>query len=84
MDQHPHLFVQAPVRPLDEDAVTAMTVGTICFAVMTVVMGLRLDELRTHDSAWWFWTAVAGTVIGALGLVYCLRRRNSRRSAGQP
>ncbi len=51
---------------------------------MTVVMGLRLDELHTHDSAWWFWTAVAGTVIGALGLVYCLRRRNSRRSADQP
>lgn len=81
MPEHHHHFVQAPIRPLDEDAVTAMKVGTALFAVLTVVMWLRLDELRAHGTDWWLWTAVSGTVLGVLGLVYCLRRRRIRRDA---
>lgn len=73
-----HHLVQAEVRPLDEDGVQVARVGTLLFALMTLVMWLRLDQLRADGEDWWLWTGVAGMVLGLVGLLWCTRRRARR------
>ena len=79
MSEHHHL-VQAPIRPLDEDGVQVARVGTGIFAVITLLMWLRLDELRADGEQWWLWTGVAGMALGLVGQWWCLRRRSRRRA----
>ena len=38
----------------------------------------RADALARNDNSWWLWVSVAGTVLGACGIVYCRRRAASR------
>ena len=75
-DQHPgaHHFVQAPIRPLDEDGVTATIVGTIGFAVATVVLVVLRSRLDAAGHRWWVWVGVVGTALGVVGYAYCRRR----------
>lgn len=71
-------LVQAPVKPLDEDGVQVAALGTLVWAVASVVLLVRGDA----SPDWWLWTALFGTVIGMLGLGYCLRRKRARGGAG--
>lgn len=75
---HHHLFVQAPIRALDEDGLSSAIIGTALFAVATVLCLLFADALARNDNSWWLWVSVAGTVLGACGIVYCRRRAASR------
>lgn len=72
----PHgLFVQAPIAPLDENGAVVTTVGTVAFAIAAVVLGLRYDSLAETGDGWWLAVAIAGIVLGLIGLAYCWRRR---------
>jgi membrane protein implicated in regulation of membrane protease activity len=76
------LLVQAPVRALDADGLAAALVGTLAFAVATVVLALNADALAAGGHQWWLWVACAGSAIGVLFLAYCLIRRVRRRRHG--
>lgn len=85
-NQHPakprvHHFVQAPVRPLDQDGVVVGIVGTIGWVVATVVLWLNLDWLQHTGHGWWLWTGISGTILGVIGTTYCSWRASRRRSS---
>ena len=61
--------------PLDVDGVGAVAIGTALWAVALVVLVLFRDKLAETDSQWWITVAVAGVVLGVLGLLYTTRRR---------
>ncbi len=73
---HPehHHFVQAPIRPLDEDGITATITGTVLFAVATLVMLALRSQLDAAGHGWWLWVGVTGVVVGGIGYAYCTRR----------
>lgn len=73
-----HHFVQAPVRPLDPDGVVVGIIGTIGWALLTIIFTINLDWLDATAHRWWLWTALSGTVLGVIGTGYCLRRRHRR------
>lgn len=65
-----HRFVQAPVQPVDEDGVVIALIGTLLWAVATVVWGTGSP---------WFWTGVSGVALGLAGTGFCVWRRQRRR-----
>ena len=77
-----HLIQQAEVPPLDVDGVQAATVGTVLFAIATVVMALGYDRLRAAGDAWWLGVAVSGLGLGLISLGYTVIRRRRRRRRG--
>lgn len=72
-----HRFVQAPIRPLDENGITATLVGTALFTVATVVLLVLRPTLDAEGRGWWLWVGISGVVLGLVGYAYC-RRRASR------
>ena len=77
-EHHEHArFVQAPIAPLDENGIVVTTVGTAAFAVAALVLGLQYDRLLASGHGWWLAVAIAGAVLGLIGLAYCWRRRGS-------
>jgi Protein of unknown function (DUF2530) len=70
------LLVQAPIAPLDENGIVVTTVGTAAFAIAAVVLGLEFNRLTAAGDGWWLWVAIAGAVLGLIGLLYCWRRRS--------
>ena len=81
LDGH-HLIQQAEVAPLDVDGVQAATVGTVIFAVATVIMVITYDRLVAADDGWWLGVAASGLGLGLISLTYTIshRRRRRRRS----
>lgn len=73
-----HHFVQAPIRPLDEDGVLATVLGTAAFAVASLVIFLFRKQLLAPGDAWWLWVCPTGALLGVAGIFYC-RRRSARR-----
>lgn len=76
-DQREHLLIQATVEPVDEDGVVIGAVGTVAFAVATLVCWLMLDRLTAAGYADWLWICLTGTVVGVIGTAYCFRRSRS-------
>ena len=77
--QHRHFWVQAPVPALDVDGLAVVTVGTVIFALVSVVFAIGYDRLATHGHTSWLQISVAGFLLGLIGLVYCWNRRRRRR-----
>jgi hypothetical protein len=65
---------QPKLEPLDVNGITAVTIGTIAWAIALVVLllarGWLADTGRTH----WIWIAASGVVLGLLGYGYTTRR----------
>ena len=61
--------------------------GTVVWLVATIVLAFFIPTLQANDAMIWFWTCLAGFLLGLLGLsVYSLQRRAARlgrRSANQ-
>lgn len=74
------VLVQATIPPLDEDGILAFSVGSLVFAVLTVLAWTNLDTLRADGRGWWFHTALAGLAIGLLAVGYCIWRRRPRKA----
>ena len=64
----------------DETAIPAVATGTILWVVAWVIVSIRSGVDQGTSSVWWWAVAAAGTLSGAIGLVY-LRWRRSRLRA---
>ena len=80
-DDEPHLpTLQAPVKALDPHGVQIVGLGTIVFAIGTIICWWQLPALAAIGKDWWLSTAALGTGIGvlALAVLLVLRRRRLR------
>ncbi|HEX5560065.1 MAG TPA: DUF2530 domain-containing protein [Nocardioidaceae bacterium] len=66
-------------EPLKTDDRKAIGIGTVVWAVLAVVALVFRSELERAGHDWWVWCAVAGFVLGLLGLGYLHRRELRRR-----
>ena len=69
-----HHFLQAPIRPLDENGITATVIGTALFAVATLVLLILRSRLDASGRGWWIWVGACGVLLGLIGYAYCRRR----------
>jgi len=69
----------AALRPVDNDGVLAVGVGTALWLVALIVLALLHQQLADAGRSWWIAVAAVGLGLGLLGLVYCTRRRNRLR-----
>jgi hypothetical protein len=74
-------FFVADVAPLDVDGVRTVAVGTILWLAAFFVLLAFRDRLEDAGRGWWLWTCVAGFGLGAIGWVYCRRRRRRALAA---
>lgn len=79
-----HLIQQAEVAPLDVDGVQAASVGTVIFAVATVIMVITHDRLVAAGDGWWLGVAGCGLGLGLISLAYTITRRRRRRRSTAP
>jgi hypothetical protein len=70
---------QPSVEPMETNDVLIVGIGTALFAVAAVILLPMHTSLERSGHGRWPWIAVAGVVLGLLGLVYC-RRRAQRMS----
>jgi hypothetical protein len=74
----PRRPLRSAPEPLDVDAVSVVTAGTIAWGVAGLVLAVfGRGWMASHDTVWWFWTCVAGFGLGLLG-VWIVRRRRAR------
>ncbi len=86
MSEQPQAAPPAPdaerLRPVETDTTRIVLVGTAVFALASVVLlVLRFsapDWTRDHPD--WLWIAVAGAVLGVLGLTIVGRHRRLGRT----
>ena len=64
------------VHPSDEDAILPVTVGTIVWLIVLVVLVIRRSQLEAADATWWIGAAAVGLVSGPGGLVFLYWRRS--------
>ena len=74
-----HLIQQAEVPPLDVDGVQAATVGTVAFAIASVIMAVGYDRLAAAGDGWWLGVGLCGFGLGLISLGYTISRRRRRR-----
>jgi hypothetical protein len=69
----------------ESDGVVEVGVGTTLFGVAVVVGLLTRDWLEARGWGWWLDVAIAGFVLGLVGLAYCgyRRRRLDVRGPGR-
>src|SRR5215218_1885737 len=62
-------------EPLRTDDVTAVTVGTVAWGVLLVVLVVLHDRLEDDGRGSWVWVAAAGFGLGLIGVRHVRRRR---------
>ncbi|MDO4412915.1 DUF2530 domain-containing protein [Cutibacterium sp.] len=73
-NEREHLLTQANVAPVDANGVTVGIVGTIAFAVASIVCWAMFDHLTETGYRDWLWICLTGTGLGIVGTAYCWRR----------
>jgi hypothetical protein len=76
MDDHPATDARPGLEPLHVDTVRVVLVGT-GFWLLALVITLVVPGLHSGARSWWPWAAVAGAVLGGLGLAYLRRGRGN-------
>jgi hypothetical protein len=70
-------------EPLDVDAVSVVTVGTVLWGVAALVLALFVRGwLERNDDVWWIWTCISGFLLGLVGIAYVRRRRTKLGRVG--
>jgi hypothetical protein len=64
------------LEPLHVDTLRVVLVGTAIWLV-ALVLTLVVPDLHSGARSWWPWAALAGTVLGGLGVVYMRRGRGN-------
>jgi hypothetical protein len=62
-------------EPLRTDDVTAVTIGTVAWAVLLVVLLATYGRLEDDGHESWVWIAAAGFGLGLIGIRHVRRRR---------
>lgn len=62
-------------EPLRTDDVTAVTVGTVAWGVLLVVLVALHGRLEDSGRESWVWVAAAGFGLGLIGIRHVRRRR---------
>ena len=62
-------------EPLETDDVRAVTVGTVAWGVLLVVLVVLHDRLEDDGRGSWVWVAAAGFGLGLIGVRHVRRRR---------
>lgn len=71
-----------PLPPVKAGLAHAVVPGTIIFFIVFVVLLVALDWVRQNDHLLWLWTALAGWILGLIGLaIYSWQRRAARRGS---
>jgi Protein of unknown function (DUF2530) len=65
-----------PLEPLHVNVARLVLLGTAVWAVVLVVI-LVVPRLHSGGRSWWPWTAVAGLLLGLVGLAYLHRGRGN-------
>ena len=60
----------------DEDAVLPVSIGTVAWLVVLVVLLARKSELDANGHGWWIAVASVGLVTGIGGVLFTRRRRS--------
>lgn len=75
--------LRPPPQPLRVDAVRVVALGTGLWLVALLVLLVFVGRLAESDQLLWLWTALAGFLLGLLGLRLCVvRRTRQRRGTG--
>jgi hypothetical protein len=69
-----------PLEPLHVNVARLVLIGTAIWAV-ALVLTLVVPGLHSGGRSWWPWTAVAGLVLGLVGLAYLHRGRGNAAAA---
>lgn len=70
-------------EPLRTDDVTAVTVGTLAWGVLLVVLVAMYGRLEDDGRESWVWIAAAGFGLGLYGIWHVRRRRAALARAEQ-
>jgi hypothetical protein len=62
------------LTPLEVNGITAVTIGTGVWSVVTLVMVLMRDQLEASGRGDWIAIGVCGIILGLLGMRYTKRR----------
>jgi FtsH-binding integral membrane protein len=62
-------------EPVETDDRKAMLIGIGLWVLGLATLLLFIEPLNTAGNLWWLWTAVAGLVLGLIGLIYTHLRR---------
>ena len=69
-----------PLPPVRAGLAHIVVPGTVLWFALFVGLLFFLDDLRAHDAMIWFWTSLAGWVLGLIGLsIYAWQRSAARR-----
>lgn len=69
---------RADPPPLEADLERVVVVGTACWTLALVALGLaRLAGASVHG--WWLTMCLYGALLGLLGVLYCRRRPTGDR-----
>jgi len=71
-------------EPLETDDVRAVTVGTVAWGVLLVVLLVSYQRLDDDGRGSWVWIAAAGFGLGLLGVHHVRRRRAALSRAVPP
>lgn len=78
MSQEPAPHAQ--IEPLRVDTPQIIVVGLVLW-VVALAITLAVPALHSGDRDWWPWAAVAGLVLGTMGLAYVRRGRGNASAA---
>ena len=70
-------------EPLETDDVRAVTVGTVAWGVLLVVLLVSYQRLDDDGRGSWVWVAAAGFGLGLVGVRH-VRRRRAALARGAP
>jgi len=65
-------------EPVATDDRKAMLLGLVMWVVALIVVLIFLEPVRAAGNEWWLWAAVAGIVLGLIGLLYTHLRRGKK------
>jgi hypothetical protein len=69
-------------EPLETDDVRVITLGTVAWGVVLVVLVALHGRLEDDGHGSWVWIAAAGFGLGLVGLRHVRRRRAARARSG--
>jgi hypothetical protein len=62
------------LKPLEVNGITAVTVGTVIWSAVTLILVFMRNQLEASGRGNWIAIGVAGIILGLLGMRYTKRR----------